>query len=175
MSHFSVYVIAKDESKLEELLAPYSENIEVEVALQFVNEFHENVMGFCNNIYTLEGGTHITGFKTAFTTIINNYARELGILKDKDVNFTGTDEEVNRIMITLMQAGVMVGGYHREESNLETLFMQLTGVNPMQLQNNMAPQEMPEAPMGMPNTMMQQPAGMPNNGNMQQGGAGWNA
>ena len=68
-----------------------NENIEVEVALQFINEFHENVMGFCNNIYTLEGGTHITGFKTAFTTIINNYARELGILKDKDVNFTGTD------------------------------------------------------------------------------------
>ncbi|MCQ2520079.1 MAG: DNA gyrase subunit B [Lachnospiraceae bacterium] len=68
-----------------------SENIEIEIALQFVNEFHENVMGFCNNIYTLEGGTHITGFKTAFTTIINNYARELGILKDKDVNFTGTD------------------------------------------------------------------------------------
>ena len=68
-----------------------SDNIEVEVALQFINEFHENVMGFCNNIYTLEGGTHITGFKTAFTTIINKYARELGILKDKDVNFTGTD------------------------------------------------------------------------------------
>ncbi len=68
-----------------------SDNIEIEIALQFVNEFHENVMGFCNNIYTLEGGTHITGFKTAFTTIINNYARELGILKDKDVNFTGTD------------------------------------------------------------------------------------
>ena len=68
-----------------------SDNIEIEVALQFINEFHENVMGFCNNIYTLEGGTHITGFKTAFTTIINKYARELGILKDKDVNFTGTD------------------------------------------------------------------------------------
>ncbi len=67
------------------------ENIEVEVAFQFINEFHENVMGFCNNINTLEGGTHITGFKTAFTNIINNYARELGILKDKDANFTGTD------------------------------------------------------------------------------------
>ena len=67
------------------------ENIEVEVAFQYINEFHENVMGFCNNINTLEGGTHITGFKTAFTTIINNYARELGILKDKDANFTGTD------------------------------------------------------------------------------------
>lgn len=68
-----------------------SENIEIEVALQFINEFHENVLGFCNNIYTLEGGTHITGFKTAFTTIINNYARELSILKEKDANFTGTD------------------------------------------------------------------------------------
>ena len=68
-----------------------SENIEIEVAFQYVNEFHENVMGFCNNIYTLEGGTHITGFKTAFTNIINNYARELNILKDKDINFTGTD------------------------------------------------------------------------------------
>ena len=68
-----------------------NENIEIEIAFQFINEFHENVMGFCNNIYTLEGGTHITGFKTAFTNIINNYARELGILKDKDTNFTGTD------------------------------------------------------------------------------------
>ncbi len=68
-----------------------SENIELEVAFQYINEFHENVMGFCNNINTLEGGTHITGFKTAFTNIINTYARELGILKEKDLNFTGTD------------------------------------------------------------------------------------
>ena len=68
-----------------------SDNIEVEVAFQYINEFHENVMGFVNNIYTLEGGTHITGFKTAFTNIINSYARELGILKEKDQNFTGTD------------------------------------------------------------------------------------
>ena len=68
-----------------------SDGIQVEVAFQFVNEFHENVMGFCNNIYNAEGGTHITGFKTTFTTIINNYAKELGILKDKDPNFTGAD------------------------------------------------------------------------------------
>jgi DNA gyrase subunit B len=68
-----------------------SEGIEVQAAFQFVNEFHENVLGFCNNIYNAEGGTHLTGFKTAFTAIINQYARELGILKDKDANFTGTD------------------------------------------------------------------------------------
>ncbi|MCR4727863.1 MAG: DNA gyrase subunit B [Lachnospiraceae bacterium] len=67
------------------------EGIEAEVAFQYINEFHENVLGFCNNINTLEGGTHITGFKSSFTNIINNYARELGILKDKDQNFTGTD------------------------------------------------------------------------------------
>ncbi|MCR5501509.1 MAG: DNA gyrase subunit B [Lachnospiraceae bacterium] len=68
-----------------------SEGIEVEGALQYINEFHENVLGFCNNIYNAEGGTHLTGFKTAFTNIINTYARELNILKDKDVNFTGAD------------------------------------------------------------------------------------
>ena len=68
-----------------------SEGILVEGAIQYVNEFHENVLGFCNNIYNAEGGTHLTGFKTIFTTIINNYARELGILKEKDSNFTGAD------------------------------------------------------------------------------------
>ncbi|MDE6892301.1 MAG: DNA gyrase subunit B [Lachnospiraceae bacterium] len=68
-----------------------SEGISVEGALQYINEFHENVMGFCNNIYNSEGGTHLTGFKTAFTNIINTYARDLNILKEKDANFTGTD------------------------------------------------------------------------------------
>ena len=68
-----------------------ADGIEVEVAFQYVNEFHENILGFCNNIYNSEGGTHLTGFKTTFTTVINQYARELGIIKDKDPNFTGAD------------------------------------------------------------------------------------
>ncbi len=68
-----------------------NEGITVECAFQYINEFHENVLGFCNNIYNAEGGAHITGFKTVFTTIINSYARELGILKEKDSNFTGAD------------------------------------------------------------------------------------
>lgn len=67
------------------------EGVTVEVAFQYVNEFHENVLGFCNNIYNAEGGTHITGFKTMFTNVINSYAKELGILKEKDANFTGAD------------------------------------------------------------------------------------
>jgi len=67
------------------------EGIEVEAAIQYVNEFHENVMGYCNNIFNADGGSHLTGFKTAFTQVMNSYARELGILKDKDANFTGPD------------------------------------------------------------------------------------
>lgn len=68
-----------------------SDGIEMECAMQYTTEFHENVTGFCNSIYTTEGGTHITGFKTALTALINSYARELGILKEKDQNFTGAD------------------------------------------------------------------------------------
>ena len=68
-----------------------SEGIKVEAAFQYTSEFHENILGFCNNIYNSEGGAHITGFKTAFTGIINSYARELGILKEKDANFNGAD------------------------------------------------------------------------------------
>ncbi len=67
------------------------DKVEVEAAIQFVDTFEENILGFCNNIFTQEGGTHLAGFKTKFTALINSYARELGILKEKDANFTGAD------------------------------------------------------------------------------------
>ncbi|MCB7317947.1 DNA gyrase/topoisomerase IV subunit B [Lacrimispora sp. 210928-DFI.3.58] len=67
------------------------DKVEVEAAIQFVDTFEENILGFCNNIFTQEGGTHLIGFKTKFTAMINSYARELGILKEKDTNFTGAD------------------------------------------------------------------------------------
>lgn len=87
----------QDLNKNKEVLHPpvlfhgTAENIEVEIAFQYVKEFQENVLGFCNNIYNAEGGTHITGFKTQFTAVMNSYAREIGILKEKDANFTGVD------------------------------------------------------------------------------------
>ena len=68
-----------------------ADGIQVEVAFQYVNEFYENVLGFCNNIYNAEGGMHLTGFKTTFTTVLNAYARQIGVLKEKDINFTGAD------------------------------------------------------------------------------------
>ena len=85
--------INKNAEKLHDVVyfSGESDGISVEIAFQYCNEFHENILGFCNNIYNAEGGTHITGFKTVFTTVINNYARERGILKDKDANFNGAD------------------------------------------------------------------------------------
>ncbi len=67
-----------------------SDGIEVELAFQFVDTFEEKILGYCNNIYNSEGGTHVTGFKTRFTQLINNYARDLGILKDPN-KFSGPD------------------------------------------------------------------------------------
>lgn len=68
-----------------------AEHIRIEAVFQFTNDFQENIMGFCNNILNAEGGTHLTGFKATFTAVMNNYAREIGILKEKDANFTGSD------------------------------------------------------------------------------------
>lgn len=73
------------------------DQIEVEAAFQFVDTFEENILGFCNNIFTQEGGAHLVGFKTKFTSMINSYARELGILKEKDTNFTGADTRNGKI------------------------------------------------------------------------------
>lgn len=67
------------------------EDIEVQIAMAYTDTYEENILGFCNNIATVEGGTHITGFKARLTTLINQYAKNIGILKDKDNNYTGND------------------------------------------------------------------------------------
>ena len=63
----------------------------VEVALQYNESFQENILTYANNIHTQEGGTHLSGFKTAITRVINNYARKSGALKEKDPNLSGDD------------------------------------------------------------------------------------
>ncbi len=63
----------------------------VEVALQYNESYQENILTYTNNIHTQEGGTHLSGFKTAMTRVINNYARKSGALKEKDVNLSGDD------------------------------------------------------------------------------------
>ncbi len=67
------------------------DNVGVEVALQYVDDITARITAFANNTYNSEGGTHITGFKTALTRSLNTYGRNANILKEKDENFTGDD------------------------------------------------------------------------------------
>ncbi len=68
-----------------------SDNVGVEIALQYIDDFPTKIAAFANNIPTAEGGTHVTGFKTSLTRLVNAYARKNGILKEKDENLTGDD------------------------------------------------------------------------------------
>jgi DNA gyrase subunit B len=63
----------------------------VEVAIQYTDGYAESVFAFANNINTVDGGTHVTGFRSALTRCLNDYARSKGLLKDKDANFAGED------------------------------------------------------------------------------------
>ena len=68
-----------------------SGDIEVEIAFQYTTNYSEQINPYCNRINVADGGTLVTGFKTALTRVMNQYARELGVLKDKDENFDGKD------------------------------------------------------------------------------------
>ena len=80
---------------VKDLMGVYTINknnaIEVETAFQFTNQYSETLISFVNNVRTRDGGTHETGFKSASTRAINDYARKYGILKDKDQNLDGVD------------------------------------------------------------------------------------
>lgn len=67
------------------------QDITVEVSLQYTDSYHSNLMSFANNIHTYEGGTHESGFKTALTRVINDYARKQKLMKENDENLTGED------------------------------------------------------------------------------------
>lgn len=68
-----------------------AENVGVEIALQYIDDMSSKIVAFANNIPTIEGGTHVTGFKTSLTRLVNAYARKNNILKEKDDNLTGDD------------------------------------------------------------------------------------
>jgi DNA gyrase subunit B len=67
------------------------EGTQVEIAMQYNDTFVENVIAFANTIHTIEGGTHLTGFRSALTNVLNRYARKAGILKEQDPNLSGED------------------------------------------------------------------------------------
>lgn len=67
------------------------QDVQVEIALQYTDTFTETIKAFANNVFNPDGGTHLTGFRTALTRIINDYARKNGLLKEKEENLTGED------------------------------------------------------------------------------------
>jgi len=69
----------------------WQDEVGVEIAFQYIDDISSKIVPFANNIYTPEGGTHITGFKTALTRVINTYAKKNNILKEADGGFTGDD------------------------------------------------------------------------------------
>jgi len=67
------------------------DDVQVEIALQYNQTYSETVLSFANNVHTKEGGTHLSGFRTALTRVINQYARKTGAIKEKDINLSGDD------------------------------------------------------------------------------------
>ena len=85
--------LTKENSPITDVVCWHGEKdgIVADIAFRYVDDPGENVIGFCNNIFTEEGGTHLTGFKNGFAVLINQYARDIGTLKAKDQNYTGND------------------------------------------------------------------------------------
>ncbi len=81
------------------------DDTEVEIAVQYHNGIHENLLSYVNAIHTMEGGTHLSGFKTAVTRVVNNYAFSQGLRKEKERNFTG--DEVREGMTAVLSLKVM--------------------------------------------------------------------
>ncbi|MDO8524189.1 MAG: DNA topoisomerase (ATP-hydrolyzing) subunit B [bacterium] len=93
LSSYVRYLVGDAETKHNNIFycKGEKENVSVEVALQYLKEFECLEESFANNIYTGEGGMHLTGFRTALTRTINDYARKNGLIKEKDENLTGND------------------------------------------------------------------------------------
>jgi len=94
----------------------------IEVALQYNNEYNENVLAFANNIHNPDGGTHLVGFRTALTRTLNNYARKQNLLKEKDENLTGEDvrEGLTAIISVKLQDPQFEGQTKGKLGNAET-------------------------------------------------------
>ena len=97
-----VKYLARDEKPLQEeifYVQKEYENMEVETAFIYVNDLETRELSFANNIYTPDGGMHITGFRSALTRSVNNYARAEGYLKEKDDNLTADDAREGMVAV----------------------------------------------------------------------------
>ncbi len=79
-----------------------SKDTQVEIAMQYTDSYNETIKAFANNVYNPDGGTHMTGFRSALTRVVNDYARKAGLLKEKEENLTGEDtrEGLTAVILT---------------------------------------------------------------------------
>lgn len=93
IKEFVKYINRNKEALHDEVIyvSTIRENSEAEIAMQYNDGYSENIISFANNINTTEGGTHETGFKSALTKVLNDYARKYKMLKDNDKNLSGED------------------------------------------------------------------------------------
>lgn len=101
-----VRYLSRDEKPLqEEIFHAHKEldNMDVELAFIYVDDIETREMSFANNIYTPDGGMHLTGFRSAFTRTINNYARAEGYLKDKDENLSSDDTREGMVAVVSLK------------------------------------------------------------------------
>lgn len=113
-----VEYINEDKNVLHPVIHFFAEkdDIEVEIALQYNDGYSETIASFVNSIPTRGGGTHETGFKTAFTRVMNEYARKVGLLKEKDKNLEGSDLREGMIaVINLRMSDVEFVGQTKDQ------------------------------------------------------------
>ncbi len=79
------------------------ENIGVEIACQYADNFNETIKAFANNVFNPDGGTHLTGFRSALTRVVNDYARKNGLLKEKEDNLSGEDTREGLTAVILVK------------------------------------------------------------------------
>lgn len=80
-----------------------AKDVQVEVAMQYTDAFTETIKAFANNVYNPDGGTHLTGFRSALTRVINDYARKSGLIKEKEENLSGEDTREGLTAVILVK------------------------------------------------------------------------
>lgn len=76
---------------------------QIEIAMQYTEQFNETIKQFANNVYNPDGGSHLTGFRSALTRVINDYARKAGLLKEKEENLSGEDTREGLTAVILVK------------------------------------------------------------------------
>jgi DNA gyrase subunit B len=96
-------VIDEDVFYVDKMVGPKDNEVQIEVAMQYTDSFNETIKAFANNVYNPDGGTHLTGFRSALTRVVNDYSRKNGILKEKEENLTGEDTREGLTAVILVK------------------------------------------------------------------------